>query len=718
MMTNPLILLSSASSGLPVTYTILSGSATIQSSNAITLLGIGTITVQASQPGNSNWRAATPVKQAFLITKGTQVIDFTAFPKNTYGQPAYILTNATASSGLPVTYASSAPKVATIVSNALTIMGAGTTTITASQPGNANWGAATSVSQTLVVAKSSNTITPFIAIPNPTYSSNAIITLPAPLPVASSGLPVTLSVKSGPAVISGTNAIKITGGGVVVLAANQPGNGNVAPAPEVTTSFQILQATQSIAPFAPIASKTNGMAPFGVKVPVATSGLPVTLGVKSGPASVTGTNLTLMGAGTVILSANQNGNANYLAAPEIQTAFLVAKGSQTITFAALVKVTNGSPSIRLTAAASSKLPVAYTTTATNVVISGNTVTVLGAGTATIVASQAGDDGWNKAADVSQNLVVLGPLISNSIATNQTAGIALATNIPTIPTRPVIFPLMRPLSAGAVVAWGDNSYGETNVPKGLTNIVQISSSGLHSLALRTNGTVVAWGWNAYGQTNVPASVTNAVQVAAGVSFSAALRTNGTIIGWGDNSLGQTNVPVGLTNAVQIVAGSDHALALRSDGTVSAWGWNDYGQATVPSDATNVVQVEAGYFHSVALKSDGTVEAWGDNTYGETDIPAGLTNVVRIATGLSHTVALKGDGTVVVWGWNNAGQTNVPAGLTGVCQIASGGNTVFAVTTNGTLVTWGDNSYGQRKPPTGLNGITQFVLGFYHVIGLKK
>ena len=83
-----------------------------------------------------------------------------------------------------------------------------------------------------------------------------------------------------------------------------------------------------------------------------------------------------------------------------------------------------------------------------------------------------------------------------------------------------------------------------------------------------------------------------------------------------------------------------------------------------------------------------------------------------------MALKGDGTVVVWGWNNAGQTNVPAGLTGVCQIASGGNTVFAVTTNGTLVTWGDNSYGQRKPPTGLNGITQFVLGFYHVIGLKK
>ena len=290
-------------------------------------------------------------------------------------------------------------------------------------------------------------------------------------------------------------------------------------------------------------------------------------------------------------------------------------------------------------------------------------------------------------------------------------------IPSIPVRPTI-PLQRPTNVGSIVAWGNSTYAQTNVPAGLTNVVQLSTRGLHNLALNSNGTVTAWGWNAYGQTTVPASLTNVAQVAAGASFSAALRTNGSIIAWGNNSLGQTNIPVGLTNAVQIAAGSDHALALRSDGTVTAWGWNAYNQCNVPTDATNVVQVAAGYFHSVALKANGTVQVWGNNTYGETNVPAGLTNVVRIATGLSHTVALKKDGSVVVWGWNNAGQTNVPAGLTGAVQIASGGNTVFAVTTNGTLVSWGDNGYGQANPPSVLNNVMQFVVGLYHAMGFRK
>jgi len=321
--------------------------------------------------------------------------------------------------------------------------------------------------------------------------------------------------------------------------------------------------------------------------------------------------------------------------------------------------------------------------------------------------------------------ILGPMltpsetaaIASSFLTNQRAGIGIVSAIPSIPVRPTI-PLQRPTNVGSVVAWGDSTYAQTNVPAGLTNVVQLSTRGLHSLALNSSGTVTAWGWNAYGQTTVPASLTNAAQVAAGASFSAALRTNGSIIAWGNNSLGQTNIPVDLTNAVQIAAGSDHALALRSDGTVTAWGWNAYNQCNVPTDATNVVQVAAGYFHSVALKANGTVQAWGNNTYGETNVPAGLINVVRIATGLSHTVALKRDGSVVVWGWNNAGQTNVPAGLTGAVQIASGGNTVYAVTTNGTLVTWGDNSYGQANPPSVLNNVMQFVVGLYHAMGFKK
>ena len=461
------------------------------------------------------------------------------------------------------------------------------------------------------------------------------------------------------------------------------------------------------------------MGSFGVKLPSASSGLPVALSIQSGPAQISGTNVTLNGAGTVVIAADQAGNGNYLAAPTVQTSFTVAKGNQSIIWTAPAKVINAAMTLQLSAVSSSHLPVVYTSSAGNIRVTTNgLVTILGSGTALITASQPGDGNWNPATNVIQSLVVALPSGVVNETSNQITGIAPPSSQPTISRRPSSFPLARPTLSGSVVAWGDNTYGETTLPKGLENVVQLSSRGLHSLALLSNGTVAAWGWNGYGQSTVPSTVTNIVQVAAGTSFSLALKANGTVMAWGDNSLGQTTVPAVLTNTVQISSGSDHALALRSDGTVAAWGWNGYGQTTIPTDATNVMQVAAGYFHSVVLKGDGTVEAWGDDSYGETDVPPGLSNVVRIATGLNHTLALRNDGTVAAWGWDNAGQIDVPSGLTGVSQIAAGGNTSFAVTTNGTLVTWGDNSCGQRKPPTGISGIYQFILGLCHALGLKK
>jgi hypothetical protein len=58
-------------------------------------------------------------------------------------------------------------------------------------------------------------------------------------------------------------------------------------------------------------------------VPSATSGLPVTLSVKSGPATISGNTVTINGTGIVMLVANQSGNANYLAADPMIAAFAV-----------------------------------------------------------------------------------------------------------------------------------------------------------------------------------------------------------------------------------------------------------------------------------------------------------------------------------------------------------------------------------------------------------
>ena len=75
-----------------------------------------------------------------------------------------------------------------------TIVGSGTVTITASQAGNADWGAATPISRTLVVAKAANTIGSFTAFANQTYAVGKTVAITAP--TASSGLPVVVSVKS------------------------------------------------------------------------------------------------------------------------------------------------------------------------------------------------------------------------------------------------------------------------------------------------------------------------------------------------------------------------------------------------------------------------------------------------------------------------------------------------------------------------------------------
>jgi DNA-binding beta-propeller fold protein YncE len=56
----PFPVFATASSGLPVTYSILSGPATI-SGNVVTLTGIGSVNVQASQAGNASYNPATAI---------------------------------------------------------------------------------------------------------------------------------------------------------------------------------------------------------------------------------------------------------------------------------------------------------------------------------------------------------------------------------------------------------------------------------------------------------------------------------------------------------------------------------------------------------------------------------------------------------------------------------------------------------------------------------
>ena len=81
-------------------------------------------------------------------------------------------------------------------------------------------------------------------------------------------------------------------------------------------------------------------------------------------------------------------------------------------------------------------------------------------------------------------------------------------------------------------------------------------------------MTAWGYNTVGQTNVPAGLSNVVNVAAGHSHNLALKADGTVTAWGHNNYGQTNVPAGLNHVVAVAAGQYHSMVLKADGISAA------------------------------------------------------------------------------------------------------------------------------------------------------
>ncbi|MDN4165110.1 Ig-like domain-containing protein [Cytophagales bacterium LB-30] len=333
--------------------------------------------------------------------KAAQSITFEALPTKTFGDAAFDLT-ATASSGLEVSYSSSDETVATINGSTLTIVGAGTATITASQAGDADYEAAASVGQVLTVNKATQSIT-FNALSTKTFG-DAAFGLSA---TASSGLAVSYSSSDeSVATINGT-ALTIIGAGTATITASQSGNANYEAATSVEQVLTVNKANQTIS-IESIADKSISDDPFEI-IATSTSGLSLSYAILSGPATIEGNVISLNGSsGTVALEVSQAGNANYNAA-SAQTSFAVlddSKTNQSITFAALEDKTYGDAAFTLSATASSGLEVVYSSSDESVAtISGNTLTIQGAGSALITATQSGNDSFNPASAVSQSLTV-------------------------------------------------------------------------------------------------------------------------------------------------------------------------------------------------------------------------------------------------------------------------------------------------------------------------
>jgi large repetitive protein len=392
----PIALSATASSGLTTFTFSTSSAATIctVSGNTVTVTGAGTCALTATQSGNANFASAS-ANANIVINAASQTVTFAPTSPVTFGV-APIALSATASSGLTIFNfsTSSSPTICTVSGNTVTITGAGSCALTATQPGNTNFTAA-SANANIVINAASQTVT--FAPTSPVTFGAAPVALTA---TASSGLTTfNFSTTSASTICTvAGNTVTLTGAGTCALTATQPGNTNYASA-SAAANIVINAASQTVT-FAPASPVTFGVAPIALSA-TATSGLTTftfSTSSVSTICTVTGNTVTITGAGTCALTATQAGNANYTSASATASVVINA-ASQTVTFAPASPVTFGVAPIALSATASSGLTAfTFSTSSAPTVctLSGNTVTITGAGTCALTATQPGNANFTSA----------------------------------------------------------------------------------------------------------------------------------------------------------------------------------------------------------------------------------------------------------------------------------------------------------------------------------
>ncbi len=379
----PFTISATATSGLPVSFQVVSGPASI-SGNTVTLDGTqGAVTIRATQGGNAQWNPATPVDRTFQVSPpvGGGDIDL----------------------ALSVT---SDPSVLTIydhISFTFTLTNSGTSTannvrVFVPQPANVVWSGGNEFQVSQGIYDHFGSKVWFVG--NLPAGGNATITV--------NWFTLAADPLTAWAEVSAADETDVD---------STPGNGTCCSANEddeaaltVTEPGQGPQ-DQTIN-FPSIPDKESDDPPFTISA-TATSGLPVSFAIVSGPATISGNTITLNGStGSVTVRATQGGNAQWNPAPPVEQTFQVNEPgllNQTITFAPLANKQTDDPPFQLSATASSGLPVSFSIVSGPATISGDTLTLDGTpGTVTVQANQAGNAQYNPAPPVNRSFQVTTP----------------------------------------------------------------------------------------------------------------------------------------------------------------------------------------------------------------------------------------------------------------------------------------------------------------------
>lgn len=412
-----------ASSGLPVSFSTISSSPGVcrVAGTVVVLQAAGTCTVAATQVGNERYEPAQ-AHQAFAVVKVArpQEIEFSSRPPSPAVVGAAYSLAAAAGSGLPVTFsATGSSGVCTVSGAQVSLVGEGTCVVAADQRGDESHLPAPTALQAFAVERAPQLLSFVTSPPASAVAGSTDYSVDA---AATSGLPVVLSVPQSSASVCAVSGSTVTaiGAGTCTIEASQPGNTTYAAAFQIQQSFTVGAPAPSLSDqtitftSSPPPAAAVGGAAYSVGAS-ASSGLPVSFGAvasSAGVCTVSGSTVRFVGVGTCTVGADQAGGSGYHPAPQAQQSFAVGRASQALSFASTppVPAAVGGPDYVVSANASSGLVVTFAAAAASAgvcTVSGANVTLLGSGTCTVVANQAGNADYDPAPAVQQAFTVGG-----------------------------------------------------------------------------------------------------------------------------------------------------------------------------------------------------------------------------------------------------------------------------------------------------------------------
>ena len=374
------------------------------SGDTVTVLQAGVVTVTATQAETTNYTSGS-VTATFTIYKANPNISNFSINARAYLRGGFGISHPSSNSPGAFSYASSDKNIATVAGTTVTMLQVGTVTITAKQVETTHY-----TSGTITAPFTINKAIPSIdfKIDPQTYSSGGTFTITQP---SSNNITGAFSYTSSDAHIATVagNTVTILQAGSTTITATQAESTNYL-ASSVTTSLVINKATPIISNFSIENQPFSYGGIFTITQPSSNS--PGTFLYESSNtdiAYVTGNTVTMLQVGTVIVTATQAENTNYGSGSIIVPLTITSsvKPSPTIiNFTIGARTYSNGGTFTLPRPSSSSLgEFSYEIPNTNIAsVSGNIVTILGQGNATVIATQAADANYDTGS-VSASLVI-------------------------------------------------------------------------------------------------------------------------------------------------------------------------------------------------------------------------------------------------------------------------------------------------------------------------